>query len=73
MSSKMTYGEHGSPFGVKDTNEFRAKQGMRPIVQGHKNCLRCDRKFFSENVRVQRMCEFCRGIAKSQRSCIDID
>jgi predicted amidophosphoribosyltransferase len=33
--------------------------GMRPIRQGHKACLKCDRKFFSLDTANNKLCVDC--------------
>jgi hypothetical protein len=44
----------------------RKALGLKPIVMGYKNCLGCERKFFSVDVCVNRLCVYCAERAKRQ-------
>lgn len=44
---------------------LRAGYGMAEIVSGIKTCLKCDKDFFSEDIKSIRMCANCRDLAKT--------
>ena len=45
---------------TKDIEQARKEAGLPPIKMGFRVCLRCDSKFFSEDIRNQFNCNYCR-------------
>ena len=46
---------------VLKTDKHRVEMKLRIIKRGDRSCLSCDRKFFSEDLASERMCETCRS------------
>lgn len=52
-------------FDSKSGNSFSAEKirkyyGMTPVKTGHRSCLRCERRFFSENLSLLKICNTCK-------------
>jgi len=43
-----------------DMTKFRSSLNLPTIKSGHRGCIRCDRDFFSNDLRCERMCVECR-------------
>lgn len=50
-------------FNIESANKFRKMKGidMAPIRTGKRECLRCEKVFISEDLKNQKMCNYCRG------------
>jgi late competence protein required for DNA uptake (superfamily II DNA/RNA helicase) len=50
-------------FNIVEANKFRKMKGidMPPIRTGKRECLRCEKSFISEDLKNQKMCNYCRG------------
>lgn len=46
-----------------DIESYRDSEGLPKIKSGNRNCIRCDRTFFSDDLRCERMCKDCKEIA----------
>jgi acetyl-CoA carboxylase beta subunit len=45
----------------KDTiNKTRVENKMDIIKDGYRNCLQCDRQFFSKDIKIFRICSGCK-------------
>lgn len=44
-----------------EIQKARKKIGLPPVKMGYKNCLRCDKNFYSEDLKNQHNCDNCRG------------
>lgn len=47
-------------FDLKEINACRKSMNLAPLMMGDRNCLRCDKKFYSEDLKNQKICENCR-------------
>lgn len=45
---------------LRDINNLRKLMGMPIIKVGYRACLKCEKKFFSENLTINRMCPRCK-------------
>lgn len=43
-----------------EIQKARKAIGLPPVKMGDKNCLRCDKRFFSEDLKNQHNCDECR-------------
>lgn len=43
-----------------EVNKMRKALGMPPVKMGDRTCLRCDSRFFSEDLSNQHICDLCR-------------
>lgn len=41
-------------------NNTRRWHNMEPIRTGERTCLKCDKLFFSRNVKINKMCPSCK-------------
>jgi hypothetical protein len=48
-------------YDIEKANEFRLTLKMAPVRQGKRLCLCCDRTFMSDDLKNQKMCNYCRG------------
>lgn len=46
-----------------DMVAYRISEGLPKIMSGNRSCIRCDREFFSDDLRCERMCKDCREVA----------
>ena len=47
---------YGNNYGV---NKFRESLKLGIIVRGKRNCLMCDKDFFSYNLKANKLCDLC--------------
>lgn len=45
---------------LKQIKKVRAEFGLQPIKQGKRNCLRCDKSFYSYDLCNMKTCSDCR-------------
>jgi hypothetical protein len=48
-------------FDITAANKFRATLDMAPVRCGKRECLGCERIFMSDDLKNQKMCNYCRG------------
>lgn len=61
---------HADEYGLQSPNkidDFRIEMKMRKIRRGDRSCLTCEKKFFSEDLSYERLCESCNKIIKKLR------
>ena len=49
---------------TKDLNKIRIMNGLEPIKAGARQCLSCERRFFSSNLKQQKICGHCRSLTR---------
>lgn len=47
-------------FNIEAANKFRKELKMAPVRTGKRECLCCERKFRSDDLKNQKMCSNCR-------------
>ena len=45
---------------LKEIQKARKDAGLAPLKMGFKNCLRCENEFYSEDLKNQHLCMYCR-------------
>lgn len=48
--------------GFDAINAFRIREGLAPIVRGHRTCMCCRSHFESEDVAHVRICDGCKNL-----------
>lgn len=51
---------------AKDLNKIRVLNGLEPIKTGMRECLSCERKFLSANLKSQKICGHCRSLTREE-------
>lgn len=51
---------------LEEVNKVRVKLKMPPVVKGFRECLRCEVKFQSADLKNQKCCEQCRNWLKEE-------
>lgn len=49
---------------LKEVNKARKYVGLPLLVRKEKRCLKCNKKFFSQDAINQRLCDHCRLMNK---------
>lgn len=44
----------------REIARLRARIGLPQIKKGRRNCLGCDKKFYSQDLINEKCCEYCR-------------
>jgi len=45
-----------------EIDRVREREGLHVIVKGKRRCLRCDKKFMSEDIKTNRICNNCSSL-----------
>ena len=59
-NKKIKYDYRLKAVGEFDAKKLREHYGLKPVRRGDRRCLRCDKKFFSEDLTNIKMCNTCR-------------
>ena len=46
-------------FSIRTINKVRSAVNIEPISRGYRKCLRCDKEFFSLDLKSNKMCSSC--------------